>query len=127
MGAYGSDGMSSALEERLQGITDLTTRQENEVERRLENMAENEIGKAAQPFRDWIAESEHGPAIAIAVLYWPPVKRPDGSWVSIEERMDQRADNHHEAIKRMTADYIAYRVNTFTDDERAEVVREVMG
>lgn len=103
-----------------------TTAQQNEIERRLEEMADDEISKAAQPFRDWIAESEHGPAIAIAATYWPGW---DGDMrrASIFACGDKRDANVRAAIERMRADYIAYRVNTFTDDERVEVEREVMG
>lgn len=118
MGAYGADGMSSALEERMQGITDLTTQQENEVERRLEDRAWDEAIDFAPAFSEWLFDHEDWRGGKVSECLRVMFAKVD----PIEWRV--RVQLQRSAVIN---DYIAYRVNTFTDDERAEVEREVMG
>ena len=125
--AYESPGFAAAERASLRAPEDgfLTTAQTNAIQAALEDRAEQEISSCARMFCEWIAESEHGPSIARAVVYWP-VAIVNGRWMTRKETLDKREDNLAEAVERMRQDYVAYRVATFTDDERAEVEREVM-
>lgn len=119
MNAYGCDGMTSADAERAMAI-DLDAAQENAIQAALEDRAETEISTLARPFTDWLADSEHAQKIAEAVVYWPTYKI-DGYWPSRQEVNERRQDNITEAVERMRAEYVQYRVNAFDNDERAEV------
>lgn len=124
--AYESPGFAAAERASLRAPEDgMTVAEENALQAALEERAEQEISSCARPFLDWLAESEHGPAIARAVVYWP-VAIVNGRWMTRQETKDRREDNIAEAVERMRAEYVAYRVNTFDNDERAEVEREVM-
>lgn len=130
--AYGCDGMTSAMAERFMGLDrELTTAEANEIERRLEEKAEDEISAGADAYTEWLANDglEHALSIAKAASCWPRMAH----WAFYNhidehaEREDLRQQNIDDALARARRDYIAYRVNTFTDDERAEVEREVIG
>jgi len=96
---------------------------ENDIQRRMEEAAESEIGHGAQVFRDWLADSEHAASIALAATYWPGWTQRDGSYLSADEARQQRADNLSDAIARMEHDYIAYRVAS--NDLREDAVRSI--
>lgn len=117
--SYGCDGMTSAMAERAMGLDrELTTREQNEIERRLEDKAEWEARWGTMGFREWLLNDANAmdtvEALACAVCGY--YKYDDVQQGYIAEHRN-----------RLIAEYVRYRVNTFTDDERAEVEREVIG
>lgn len=118
--AYESPGFAAAERASLNPPEERepTLAEENEIERRLEDRAWGEAIDFAPAFEQWLFDSEDWRGGKVSECLRVMFAKVD----LIEWRV--RVQIQRSAVIN---DYIAYRVNTFTDDERAEVVREVMG
>ena len=121
MGAFGYDGWSTAMEEAALGVDrELTRREERAIDAALRERAEDEATSGAEAFREWLVDSSHpNGAGGIALIC---VTCGIGR-VGDADRADLIAD----ARRNLIAEYVAHRVDAFTDDERAEVERDVCG
>lgn len=119
MGAYGADGWSTAAEEQALGL-DTPLWAENEIQRRLEERAEEEIG--GPEFREWLAihvgenaspNGGGGIALILCAIDW-------------EHGRKGALDALGAGVRALLSDWITYRVETMDEWTRSDIVKSVL-
>lgn len=127
MGAY-TEGMGDDLSERLLGVSPEGV-SENDIERALEERAEDEMRDGADEFRQWLLEHAdiNGAAgIALICTVVGGLRFSDRfGRMTHDEAVEDYRDRISDARAAVERDYIAYRTATASEAERDEIAASI--
>lgn len=107
MGFHPDDGNAAALWSHQQAEHKASS-YENEIQERIEEIAEEEMDKGSVYFTDWLSEGygyECMRDLTMVVVNLPHIKEPH----TTQDMLDQHQDNINDARRRLMEDYIQYR------------------